>query len=186
MRRKQSGERKKRSSFFRLHPLFLLVGGYYAIKGELFLFLLSALVAIEHELAHAFAASRLGYKLNKIVLLPFGAVIDGDMKGSFKDEIIVALCGPLCNVLTALFFAAVWWFEPTMYAFTDTAYTSSLSIAFVNLLPAYPLDGGRILQCSLAVFFSKGKADKSTAEKRAKRNPEDLTLILRLTAELCR
>lgn len=175
MRKKQSGERKNRSSFFRLHPLFLVMGGYYAIKGELFLFVLSTLVAIEHELAHAFAAARLGYKLNKIVLLPFGAVIDGDMRGTFKDEIIVALWGPLCNLLTALFFASIWWFEPTMYAFTDTAYFSSLSIALVNLIPAYPLDGGRVLQCSLSLLFSKGKADKGVAERKAKRICKGIT-----------
>ena len=76
---------------FRLHPLFLIVGIWYACTGELFLFLLSALVAIQHECAHAFASARLGYKLNKIVLMPFGAIIDGDLQGiSFKDEILVA------------------------------------------------------------------------------------------------
>ena len=178
MRKKDSGERNDRSSFFRLHPLFLVVGGYYAIKGELFLFLLSALVAVEHELAHAFAAARLGYKLNKIVLLPFGAVIDGDMKGNFKDEIIVALCGPLCNFLAALFFASIWWFQPTTYAFTDTAYTSSLSIAIVNLFPVYPLDGGRILKYALAAFFSKGKADGQSAERKAERICKGISLVL--------
>ena len=180
MRKKLSGERTKRSSFFRLHPLFLVIGGYYAIKGELFLFLLSTLVAIEHELAHAFAAARLGYKLNKIVLLPFGAVIDGDMQGSFKDEIVIALCGPLSNLLTALFFASIWWFEPTVYAFTDTAYTSSLSIAFVNLLPAYPLDGGRILQCGLSALFAKGKAENGVAERRAKKICKGITFAFSL------
>ena len=49
---------------------------------------MSALVAVQHECAHAFAAAKLGYKLNAIVLMPFGAVIDGDLRGiSFKDEI---------------------------------------------------------------------------------------------------
>ena len=43
-----------------MHPLFLLVGVWYAVTGELFLFLLSALVAIQHECAHAFAAAQ-GY-----------------------------------------------------------------------------------------------------------------------------
>ena len=98
--------------------------------------MLSCLVAVQHECAHAFAAAKLGYKLNKIVLMPFGAVIDGDMRGiTFKDEIFVAICGPLCNLITAAFFVAVWWFAPTMYAFTDTAFYSSLAIALVNLLP---------------------------------------------------
>ena len=162
---------------FRLHPLFLLVGIWYAFTGELFLFLLSALVAIQHECAHAFAAAKLGYKLNAIVLMPFGAVIDGDLRGiSFKDEIFVAVCGPLCNMITAVFFVALWWIAPTMYAFTDTACYSSLAIALINLLPAYPLDGGRILKCALnrAFLTRVGKADK--AETYAERICRVVTL----------
>ena len=129
---------------------------------------MSCLVAIEHECAHAFAAAKLGYSLNKIVLMPFGAIIDGDLRGiSFKDEIYVAICGPLCNLITAAFFVALWWLVPTMYAFTDTACYSSLAIALVNLLPAYPLDGGRIFKCALARFFSRLDPQTGRAEGRA-------------------
>ena len=155
---------------FRLHPLFLCVGVWYCFKGELFLFLLSTLVAIQHECAHAFAAAKLGYRLNKIVLMPFGAVIDGDLKEiSLKDEIFVAVCGPLCNLCTAIFFVALWWFAPTMYAFTDTAFYSSLSIALVNLLPAYPLDGGRIFKCALTKLLLEKEAQAMKAERLAEK-----------------
>lgn len=170
-KKKERLKKRKRTSplrFFRLHPLFLLVGIWYACTGELFLFLLSALVAIQHECAHAFAAAKLGYKLNAIVLMPFGAVIDGDLKGiSLKDEIFVALCGPLCNLATALFFVALWWLHPSLYAFTDTACFTSLSIALINLLPAYPLDGGRVFKCVLTRWFLHVDVEQSKAEKRA-------------------
>ena len=160
----------KRENVFRMHPLFLCMGIWYALQGRLFLFLMSALVAIQHECAHAFAAARLGYRLNKIVLMPFGAVIDGDLRGiGLKEELTVAVCGPLANLLTASFFAAIWWFEPTVYAFTDTACFSSLSVALVNLLPAYPLDGGRILRCILAEAFLKNTLDERKAERKAER-----------------
>ena len=159
---------KRFSKVVRLHPLFLLLGVWYAVKGELFLFLLNTLVALQHECAHAFAAAKLGYKLNAIVLMPFGAVIDGDLRGiSLKDEIFVALCGPVCNLVTAAFFVAIWWFTPTMYAFTDTAYYSSLAVGLVNLLPAYPLDGGRILRCVVARIFTKSTLSEAEAEARA-------------------
>ena len=168
----------KNKSLVRLHPLFLLVGVWYACTGELFLFLLSALVAIQHECAHAFASARLGYQLNKIVLMPFGAIIDGDLRGiSFKDEIFVAICGPLCNLITAAFFVALWWLEPTMYAFTDTACYSSLMIALVNLLPAYPLDGGRILRCALAKHFLKRNPNGAKAEETANKVCRIITLV---------
>ncbi len=142
------------------------------------MFLLSALVAIQHECAHAFAAAKLGYKLNQIVLMPFGAVIDGDLRGiTFKDEIFVAVCGPLCNLVTAGFFIALWWLAPTMYAFTDTACYSSLSIALINVLPAYPLDGGRVLKCALArAFFSK-HLNEQKAERQAEKICRTLTLL---------
>ena len=154
----------------RIHPLFWLVGVWYAFTGELFLFFLSALVAIQHELAHAYAAAKLGYSLNRVVLMPFGAVIDGDLKGiSLKDEIFVAFCGPLCNLVTALFFASLWWFAPTMYAFTDVAFYSSLAIALINLLPAYPLDGGRILKCILTRKLSEKQADLALSEQKAEK-----------------
>lgn len=160
-----------------LHPLFWLVGVWYCFTGELFLFLTSCVVAVQHECAHAFAAAKLGYKLHRIVLMPFGAVIDGDMHDvSFKDEAFVALCGPLCNLVTALFFGALWWFAPDLYAYTDTAFYSSLAIALVNLLPAYPLDGGRIVCCALARGFASVYAEQNKAEAKAKKICRVLTL----------
>lgn len=167
-----------------LHPLFFAVGIIYSILGELPLFLMSCLVAIEHECAHAFAAQKLGYKLNRIVLMPYGAIIDGDLKGiGIKDELIVAISGPLCNLCTALFFVAVWWFYPTAYAYTDTAYYSSLAIALVNLLPAYPLDGGRIFQCLLENALLKTRKFALSAETYARKISRGVTLFFALFLE---
>ena len=185
-RRALSTPTSNEKNLFKLHPLFLVVGIWYSFTGELFLFLLSALVAIQHECAHAFASAALGYKLNKIVLMPYGAVIDGDLKGiSFKDELFVAACGPLCNLLTACAFVALWWLKPTTYAFTDTACYSSLSVGLVNLLPAYPLDGGRILKCALARAFLKTQTEEGKAEKKAERICRAVTLLFSFLFLLC-
>lgn len=165
--------------YFRVHPLFLLVGAWYALRGRLFLFLTSAVVAVQHECAHAFAAARLGYRLNRIVLMPFGAIIDGDLRDiTFKDALFVAACGPLCNLCTALFFIAIWWIEPTMYAFTDTAVYASLTIAAVNLLPAYPLDGGRILHDGLCRIFLREQPREDVALRKADRICRALTCAI--------
>ena len=171
-------QKKRRERRFFIHPLFFLVGIWFCFIGKLPLFLISTLVALQHECAHAFAAARLGYKLNKIVLMPFGAVIDGDLSGiSLKDEIYVAIWGPLCNLLTAVFFVAWWWLTPTVYAFTDTACYTSLGIALVNLLPAYPLDGGRIFRCTLARALAKTQANESKAEAKAEKICRGVTLM---------
>ena len=180
--RERRESRRSRNAVFtpklQLRPLFWLVGVWYCFTGELFLFLMSCLVALQHECAHAFGASKLGYKLNRIVLMPFGAVIDGDLRSiSLKDELYVALCGPVCNLITAGFFVALWWLAPTMYAFTDVACYSSLTIALVNLLPAYPLDGGRILRCILARIFKKSILSEQKAEGRAMQICRVVTLL---------
>ena len=182
--RKNKGRRNSRRPSlypkFSVHPLFLLVGAWYSLTGGLFGFLMSCIVAVQHEFAHAFAASKLGYRLNRIVLMPYGAVIDGEMKDvSFKDEAYIALCGPLCNLLTAGFFVALWWCYPDAYAYTDLACFSSLAVALCNLLPAYPLDGGRILKCALFKLFLR-RFSPFVAEKRAKRVCLFVTILFSL------
>ncbi len=121
-----------------------------AFTGQLLLFLAAVFAALEHELAHALAARRLGFSLNEIVLMPYGAVISGDIRGiSPRQEIWVCLAGPLANALTALGFVALWWLYPETYPYTDVAAQISFSLFLVNLLPAFPLDGGRILRVAL-------------------------------------
>ncbi len=142
----------------RIHPLFLLAGALSACVGGLFSFIAATLAAIEHECAHALVARRMGYRLNQIVLMPYGAVIKGDLKGiSPKQEIAVCVAGPLVNAVTALFFVALWWLYPECYPYTEEAANISLSLFLVNLLPAYPLDGGRILRLALRPL-GEGKA----------------------------
>lgn len=139
-----------------VHPLFFLVGILSAFTGGLLAFLSACFAAIEHECAHAFAARRYGFRLDKIVLMPYGAVISGDISGlTPKEEFFVALAGPFANLLTAVGFAALWWFFPDSYPFTESAAAVSFSLFFVNLLPAYPLDGGRILGIALRPLFKK-------------------------------
>ncbi|MDE6274368.1 MAG: site-2 protease family protein [Clostridiales bacterium] len=127
-----------------------------AFTGQFFVFLMAAIAAIEHECAHAFTARRMGYTLDKIVLMPYGAVISGDIAGiSRREEACVCVAGPLANGITALFFVALWWLYPETYPYTDVAFYVSLSLFFVNLIPAYPLDGGRLLKIVLRPLGEK-------------------------------
>lgn len=120
------------------------------------LFLAATFAALEHECAHAFAARRFGFRLNEIVLMPYGAVVSGDISGiPPKEELIVCLAGPLVNAVTALGFVALWWLYPETYPYTDTAAYVSASLFVVNLLPAFPLDGGRILRLALRPLGEK-------------------------------
>ena len=152
-----------------MHPLFLFVGVLSAFTGQLFLFLGGCLAALQHECAHAFAARRYGFTLDKIVLMPYGAVISGDISGlTRRQEFWVCLAGPLVNGATAVFFVALWWLYPDTYPFKDAAMYVSLSLFIVNLLPAYPLDGGRMLHLVL----------RPLGEKKAKRICAAVTLVI--------
>ena len=142
---------------FYVHPLFLVVGVLSALTGTgVFVFLGATLAALEHELAHALAARRFGYALDKVVLMPYGAVISGDLAGMPPREMLWVLAtGPLINAATALGFVALWWLFPETYPYTDTAFYVSLSLFLVNLLPAYPLDGGRALRLIISTLSKK-------------------------------
>lgn len=143
----------------RVHPLFYLFGLYFAFCGKVFSFISFTLVAVCHELAHAAVAEKLGYKLNRITLMPYGCIVCGETDCfSYRDEIKIALAGPLINLLTAFLFIALWWFVPETYAYTELAVLASLTIGLINLLPCFPLDGGRILLAWLSLRLKRKKA----------------------------
>lgn len=101
-----------------------------------------------HELGHVTAARSFGWRMDEIQLLPFGGVAQTDEWGTVpaREEIAVALAGPFHNVLMILtgflFYRAGWWSEEWMLYFIQ----GNALMAGFNLMPIYPLDGGRILQ----------------------------------------
>ncbi|MBQ7339756.1 MAG: site-2 protease family protein [Clostridia bacterium] len=144
----------------KVHPLFILLFLYSAFTSKILIFLVCTLTAVAHELGHSIVAEIKGYKLNKITLMPFGAIVQGNFDKPFiKDDVIISLAGPLTNLLIAVLFVASWWVYPLSYPYTEIAMQANLSMAIVNLLPALPLDGGRILCALLSVRFGKKTAN---------------------------
>ena len=140
----------------RIHPLFILVGIYFAFTGKVFSFLTFTVCAVIHEMGHAITAQKLGYKLVNLTLMPFGAIISGDISGmKCIDEIKVSLAGPLLNLGIGVSLVAVWWVFPETYPYTELAVTASFSLFLVNLIPCFPLDGGRILFCLLCLYIKR-------------------------------
>jgi stage IV sporulation protein FB len=143
-----------------VHPLFFAFSFYYALTGRFLTFVIYTITAVAHELGHSLVATNAGYKLNKITLMPFGAVVKGDIEGlKLKDEIKIALAGPLLNFAIALFFVSCWWVFPEIYAFTDVVVEANLSMAIFNLLPVFPLDGGRVINATLKSKLRKNVAN---------------------------
>ena len=142
-----------------VHPLFFIFGFYYAFVGRFFEFAVYTITAVVHELGHSFAAAKSGCRLNKITLMPFGAVVKGDIDGlKLSDQTKIALAGPITNLAIGLSFVALWWIFPETYAFTDIAAEANLSMAAINCLPIFPLDGGRVLGSTLTRALGKKRA----------------------------
>ena len=137
----------------KVHPLFIIFGIYFAFTGKVFSFLIFTFSALIHELGHSLKAQKVGYRLINVTLMPFGAVIKGDISGmNYKDEIAVSLAGPLVNLVVGVVLVALWWVFPESYPYTELAVVASFAICFINLIPAFPLDGGRVLLCTLSLF----------------------------------
>ncbi len=129
--------------------------GYY----EEVLSYLAAVVL--HELSHAALSKKLGYVLTEFRLMPYGAALIGEYENaSARDEIAIAAIGPACNFFLLLITVAAWWLCPAFYDFTACFAAANLCLVVVNLLPVFPLDGGRILLAALSRYRSRSVALK--------------------------
>ena len=109
-----------------------------------------------HELSHSIVARRYGLQIRGITLFIFGGVAEmASEPPSAKAEFWMALAGPAASLLISMFFYAMHqlgtefsWPEPVDAV---AAYLSliNLMLAGFNLVPAYPLDGGRVLRAAL-------------------------------------
>ena len=118
-----------------------------------------------HELAHAVVAQRSGIAVRSIILLPIGGITIMEDPGAGRPDpardIRVAVAGPLLNLVIAALAGAVilafapqvkLWSQPFLHAsnLPRSIFWGNLFLGLFNLLPAYPMDGGRILRALLA------------------------------------
>ncbi len=117
-----------------------------------------------HELGHSLVALRFGAKVRSITLLPIGGVA---MMKSIPEkpyqELLVAFAGPLVNVAIAAILTVLrggfppWgaadMFPSSLQELLDTITCANVVLAVFNLLPAFPMDGGRVLRGILAMFL---------------------------------
>ena len=112
------------------------------IEISLFLF-----IVFIHELGHAIAASFLSWRVKRIVLLPFGGMAETDEHGNrpIKEEAIVILAGPLQHfwmmALAFLLYQLSWVPEDLYHQFIEF----NIMVLLFNLLPIWPLDGGKLV-----------------------------------------
>ena len=151
---KQKTRFKVGASFFAL-TFFMFV-----TKNALF-FVYYILAVILHEVAHEKIANKLGYKTCQIRLSAFGAVLYGEFEDmTLCDQVKIAFAGPVANLFFAVCTLALWWLFPSLYALSQPFFVANMSIFVINLLPCYPLDGGRILFALLGQKYEQNKASR--------------------------
>lgn len=160
----------------KIHVTFLLLLAWFgwmywqeggvsgAIEGVSFTLLLFLCVLL-HEFGHAFAARAYGIRTPDITLLPIGGVARLErMPSKPAHELVVAIAGPAVNVIIAALLAFFLAFKVSATDFseldhaggsmaTKLFYVNVMLVAF-NAIPAFPMDGGRVLRALLAMRFS--------------------------------
>lgn len=169
-----------------MHATFLVIVGWFAfnywqqtgtvagtLEGILFILALFACVVL-HEYGHALTARRFGIKTRDITLYPMGGVARLErMPDRPVQELWVALAGPAVNVIIAavLFgwlsssgtFAPLLALSLTGGPFLERLMMVNLSLVAFNLIPAFPMDGGRVLRAALAMRTEYTRATQTAA-----------------------
>lgn len=171
-----------------IHATFLILIGWLllvhfssgssageTIRGLLFVFALFTCVVL-HEYGHALTARRYGVQTRDITLLPIGGVARLErIPREPVQELLVALAGPAVNLAIALLLLAVQGilgieyrgFEGGMLGTGSNPLGDlmhiNLVLAIFNLLPAFPMDGGRVLRALLAMKISRVSATRVAA-----------------------
>ncbi len=150
----------------RVHASFLLLllwagmSGYGgggtlldAVSGVIFMIAVFASV-VAHELGHALTARQYGIHTRQILLLPIGGVAQLEQAHMRpRVELLVALAGPVVSFLLAgvLFtFAAVLGGDLSPDTFLGSLAWTNLGLAIFNMLPVFPMDGGRVFRAALS------------------------------------
>ncbi len=129
-----------------------------------------------HEFGHALTARRFGIKTRDITLFPIGGMARMEkMPDSPKQELLVAIAGPMVNVVIAAGLFAYMHFSPTVYKigfpggpmtaemFIPTLFLVNVVMAVFNLIPAFPMDGGRVFRALLAMKLERTRATQVAA-----------------------
>jgi Zn-dependent protease/CBS domain-containing protein len=157
-----------------LWALFFRQGGAEAAwQGTTFIVLIFFCVLL-HELGHVFAARYYGVKTRDVTLWPFGGIASMKrMPEKPSQELVVAVAGPAVNVIIIAVLAL--WLgprlgtgalaeldSPTLSMAAKVLWANVVLVAF-NLIPAFPMDGGRVLRALLAMRMGNARATELAA-----------------------
>jgi Zn-dependent protease len=162
--------------------MYWIQGGLIFGFGILLLFTLIFTIVLLHELTHSVVAIRNGIKVPSIVLLPIGGLASVEIPQKPEKELMIAISGPLLNffiaVLSAILLVLIapenfleifltsvekMWDDIPSVIFNLPGVLSiliwiNLMLGFFNILPGFPMDGGRVFRAVLALWMDYVKA----------------------------
>ena len=132
------------------------------------------LCVVMHEFGHILTARQFGIVSPEVTLLPIGGVADMEsMPQKPYQELLIAVAGPAVNVVIAgalILVAGAFNFDdaahisdPSINIFERLAATN-VFLAIFNMIPAFPMDGGRVLRAALAMWLGQAKATRIAAQ----------------------
>ncbi len=124
-----------------------------------------------HEICHAVVARLYGLHTREIVMFPIGGVSRLESQPKARQELLIALAGPASNLIIGVALLAVQGnflpieklTEPTDANLVERIAIGNLLLGVFNLLPAYPMDGGRILRSLIALRKPEDEATQIAA-----------------------
>lgn len=147
-----------------VHPLLWMVIALSIATAHFLEICLLLVIIFIHEMGHAAAAAFFSWRIKKISLLPFGGVAEVDEHGNrpFREEAMVVLAGPLQHLwMIALGFCFM-----SIHLLPEDVFQLFLQYNFMilifNLIPVWPLDGGKLVFLLLSLNQSFSKAHRKT------------------------
>ncbi|WP_163101798.1 M50 family metallopeptidase [Peribacillus alkalitolerans] len=150
----------------RIHPTLWIVAGLSVMTAHFVHILMLFLILFIHEMGHAAAAHYYKWRIKAISILPFGGAMETEEHGNrpLKEDLIVTLAGPIQHVwllLVALFTNKMGLLPHDLF---QIFLYLNLGVLFFNLLPIWPLDGGKLLLLTLSKRKSYMKSQERTLQ----------------------
>ena len=133
--------------------IFLIL---FYFTNQLRIYLIVMFFCFMHEIAHMILGIIFKMKPNKLEINPFGFSISFNNESNKIKEVFVVLAGPVMNVGLAILCQYI---ELRYITIQESVYSNILIFLF-NMLPIYPLDGGRIIKCLLHIKIGEIKAEE--------------------------